>query len=58
MENVPRLCAIVRANQFVIKSVDHLICYDKGHVGNTRELLAIAQGQEKEGLIHIENLAE
>jgi len=58
LESVPRRCAIIRANQFMIKSVDYLICYDKGYVGNTRELVTIAQGQEKEGLIHIENLAE
>jgi len=58
MESVPRRCAIIRANQFMIKSVDYLICYDKGYVGNTRELLAIARHREMEGLIHIKNLAE
>ena len=57
LENVPRRCTIVRANQFVIKNVAYLICYDKGYVGNTRELVTIARHREMVGLIHIENLA-
>lgn len=57
MENVLRRFAIVKANQYVIKNVDYLICYDARHVGNTRELVDLARRREKEGLIHIENLA-
>lgn len=58
METVPRQIAISRANRIVIGSVDYLICYDAGHVGNTRELVEYAQHREKKGLIYIENLAE
>ena len=42
----------------MIKNVDYLICYDKGYVGNTRELVDLAHRREKEGLIHINNLAK
>ena len=58
MESVPRQLAIVRANQYAIRCCDYLICYDAGHIGNTRELVAYARRRERNGLIHIENLAE
>ena len=58
METVPRQFAIARANRIVIGSVDYLICYDAGHIGNTRELVEYARHRERKGLIHIENLAE
>ena len=58
MEAVPRQLAIVRANQYAIRCCDYLICYDAGHIGNTRELVALARRREKEGRIHIENLAK
>lgn len=57
-ETVPRQIAIARANRIVIGSVDYLICYDAGHIGNTRELVEYARRRERKGLIHIENLAE
>jgi hypothetical protein len=56
MESVPRPLAIVRANQYAVRTCDYLICYDTGHIGNTRELVALARRLEKEGRIHIENL--
>ncbi len=58
IETVPRQFAIVRENWIVIGSVDYLICYDAGHIGNTRELVEYARRRERKGLIHIENLAE
>ena len=58
METVPQQFAIIRANRIVISSVDYLICYDAGRIGNTRELVAYARRRERKGLIHIENLAE
>ena len=58
METVPRQFAIARANRIVIGSVDYLICYDAGYIGNTRELVEYARCRERKGLIHIENLAE
>lgn len=56
METVPRQVAIVRANQDMIQNSDYLICYNRGYVGNTRDLLTIAKHREKNGLLHIENL--
>ncbi len=53
-EKVPRRFAIVRTNEAMLRQVDHVICY-VNHVGNTRELLAIAQN--KSGLT-IENIAQ
>lgn len=58
METVPRQFAIPRANRIIIGSVDYLICYDAGRIGNTRELVEYARHRERKGLIHIENLAE
>ena len=58
METVPRAYAIARANQYAIRTCDYLICYDARRIGNTRELVDLARRREKEGLIHIENLAE
>ena len=58
METVPRQFAIARANRIVISSVDYLICYDAGRIGNTRELVEYARRRERKGLLHIENLAE
>ena len=57
MEAVPRQVAIVRANHYMVQNSDYLICYNKGYVGNTRNLLSIARHRERDGLIHIENLA-
>jgi len=58
MESVPRPLAIVRANQYAVRTCDYLICYDAGHIGNTRELVEYARRRERKGLIHIEILAE
>lgn len=57
VEKVPRRYAIVKANRFMIKSCDTIICYVK-HTGNARELLECARRLEKRGIIHVENLAE
>ena len=56
LENVPKRYAIVRANQYMVRHSEYLIAYDKGIVGNTRELVQYARRREE--LIHIENLAE
>ena len=58
MESISQQFAIVRANQYAIRTCNYLICYDAGHIGNTRELVALTRRREKEGLIHVENLAE
>ena len=58
MESVPKPFAIVRANEYVIRTADYLICYDRGQIGKTRDFVELAHQRERKGLIHIENLAE
>lgn len=58
LEFVPKRAAIIRANRYMISHSDYLISYDKGQVGNTRELVNYARKREKQGLIHVENLAQ
>jgi len=58
METVPKPYAIVRANEYMIRASDYLICYDRGQIGKTRDYIEIARQRERKGLIHIENLVE
>ena len=58
MENVPKPFAIVRANEYMIRASDYLICYDRGQIGKTRDFVELARKRERKGLIHVENLAE
>ena len=58
MESVPKPFAIIRANEYMIRSADYLICYDRGQIGKTRDFVELARQRERKGLIHIENLAE
>ena len=53
MENVPKKFAIVRANHYMIRNADTIICYVK-HFGNTRALLEQAQ---KRSDLFVQNLA-
>lgn len=54
LEEVPRRYAIVRANKYMVNTVNSIICY-VSHIGNTRNLLEYAK--KKEGII-IENIAQ
>ena len=58
MEEIPKPFAIVRANEYMIRSADYLICYDRGQIGKTRDFVELARQRERKGLIHIENLSE
>jgi len=58
METVPKPFAIVRANEYMIRNTDYLICYDRGQIGKTRDFMELARQRERKGLIHIENLAD
>lgn len=42
LENVPRRCARMRANQYMIRMSERVICYVR-HFGNSRNLLRYAQ---------------
>ena len=57
LENVPRRYALIRANQYMIKRVDHIICY-VNHIGNTRQLLNLAMNRQKTAALTIMNLAD
>lgn len=56
-ERHPRAFAIVKANEYMIRNSDFLICYDRGAIGKTRDYVALAKKLEQRGQIHIENLA-
>ena len=58
LEDVPKPFAIVRANEYMIKTCEYLICYDAGLVGNTGRLVKKALRRQKKGEMHVENLAE
>lgn len=58
METVPKPLAIVKANEYMIRNSQFLICYNTGSVGNTRRLVALAAAREQKGLLRIENLAD
>ena len=47
LEGVWRRYAIVRANQYMVKTADSLICYVQ-HYGNTRSLLDLAVRQARD----------
>jgi len=55
LENVPRQFAIVRANRYMLSTVDAAICCAH-HVGNSRNLLAYALQREKKGELILKNL--
>ena len=56
LEAVPKPFAIVRANEYMIRSSDCLICYDSGRIGKTKDFVRLARRGEK--FMKIENLAE
>ena len=58
METAPKPFAIVRANEYMIRTADYLICYDRGQIGKPRDYVELARRREQIGRIHIENLAE
>lgn len=57
LEAAPKPFAIIRANEYMIKNSDYLICYDAGLVGKTRDFVKLARRHEEKGMIHITNLA-
>ena len=58
METVPKPFAIVRANEYMIKTCEYLICYDAGLIGNTGKLVKKALRRQEKEEMHVENLAE
>ena len=58
METVPKPFAISRANQYMIRHCDFLICYNCGQIGKTREFVELAMRRQSEGKLLITNLAD
>lgn len=58
MESIPKRYAIVRANQYMIRTCAFLIAYSWHYLGGSGNLVEYARKWEAKGLIHIENLAE
>ena len=56
-ETRPKIAAIPAANEYMIRHSDYLICYDRGEVGKTRDFVRLARGLERQGRLHVENLA-
>ncbi len=57
LETVPPRYALVRSNQYMIKTVNSIICY-AAHIGNARSLLNQALKRQKTSEITITNLAD
>ena len=55
LEGVPQRYAIVKANQYMVKTCDAIICYVK-HYGNSKALLESALKQAKTRSLTIENI--
>ena len=53
METVPKPYAITRANQYMLRHSDYLICYSKGYPGNTRSLVEAALRRQDAGLLSV-----
>lgn len=58
METVPKPFAIIKANEYMIRTSEYLICYNTGLVGKTRDFVDLALRREAKGQIHVENLAD
>lgn len=52
LENVPRKVALAKANQYMVRTSDSLICYVR-HFGNSRNLLEYAQYLKKISIINL-----
>ena len=57
LEQVPKRLAIVRANEYMIRHCDYLICFCEGYIGNTRKIVEQAMDLEQNGLIKVYNIA-
>lgn len=58
MERIPPKLAIVRANRYIVKNVDILIAFVWHPGSSARDLLEYARSQQKDGSIHIYNIAD
>lgn len=57
-EHVPFRAVIRRANEYMVRYVDHLICYVDHPSGGSRELMDKALKRQEQGAIIVMNLSE
>lgn len=57
LESVPQRFAIVKANQYMVKSCDAVICYAR-YPGNSKSLLEYAKKRAVKEKLIIKNLGE
>ena len=57
LEKVPQRYAILKANQYMVKTCDAIICYVK-HCGNSKALLELALRQKQNDQLIIENIGQ
>lgn len=57
-ERIPKRLAIVKTNQRMVDTCDYLIAYAWHYLGGSGQIVEYARKREKQGLIHVENLAE
>lgn len=58
LETTPKRFAIPQANRCMLSRSSHLIAYARYSVGNAWKFMERAQRRQREGLLHIENLAD
>lgn len=57
-ERIPKRLAIIKTNQRMVDTCDYLIAYARHFLGGSGQIVEHARKREKQGLIHVENLAE
>lgn len=57
LEGVPQRYVIVRANQYMVKTCDAIICYVK-HYGNSKGLLELAIRRAQKDQLIVENIGQ
>ena len=56
-EKVPPRLAIIRANEYMVRTVDYLIAYVSHPTSASREIVELALKRQKRGLIQVTNLS-
>lgn len=57
-EHIPKRLAILKTNQRMVDTCDHLIAYAFHFLGGSGQIVAYARKREEKGLIHVTNLAQ
>lgn len=57
-EHIPKRLAILKTNQRMVDTCDHLIAYAFHFLGGSGQIVVYARKREEKGLIHVTNLAQ